>query len=1703
MKKNFSIFFVMLMVLLSGYISAQTVITQWTFEEDPFTVSSPVPTTGAGTASTTGMTAAGKSAGSNTGCAQAAGTGAWQIDPASPGTNESNGVQFMVSTAGFENVTVSYDHRLSNTSTRTSRIQYTLDGGATWQNLDLTSSNYTSGCSNRGALDLGRIDASNPAGANVSDSWGRRTIDFKEVAGSSDNPDFGFRVVAAHYSTTSQFRQANNVGNQATAGTWRFDNVTFTGTPKKCIIISEYMYGGANGEFIEFTNVCSQSVDMTGWSFDDDSRVPGSQDLSAFGIVQPGESVILTEAAAESFRTAWGLCEGVKIIGGLTNNLGRNDEINLYDSSNNLVDRLTYGDTAFPGSIRTQNISGWVSISGAGANDPYAWTLSVVDDTEESFTSAGGDIGSPGKSTLSNTSYNPCDLPNCIFITEYMYAGNNGEFIEFTNVCNYDVSMSGWSFDDDSRIPGTVDLSAFGTVKAGESVILTEANAETFRSAWGLCDGQKIIGNLTTNLGRNDEINLYDAEGNLADRLTYGDQAFPGSIRTQNISGYVDQAGLGANNAFSWTLSIANDVENSFMSTGGDVGSPGKSTKATVLFTPCEEVSGPCLTLNNITTTDETCNGAGDGTINISATSDTPVQYSLNGDNFQMIGTFENLQAGLYEVTIYAGEDEGCSKTIKVLIRNNSPSVAPQVNELQISALSQISLGNTEIVAYDPASKRIFSTNGTANKVDIIDFSNPATPLLIGSINISGDLNSVAVKNGIVAIAVAKGQDPGEVLLTDTNGTFLLPEGIPTGALPDMIVFTPDGNKILTANEGEPNNAYTIDPEGSVTIIDISNGIANYTVQTASFAPFNGQIDALREAGVRIFGPNATVAQDMEPEYIVISEDGTTAYVACQENNAIAIIDIATATVTEIKPLGFKDHSLPANAFDPSDQDGGINIKTWPVYGMYQPDAIALYTVNGQPYIISANEGDARVYSGYSEEFRVNQVNLDTDVFFNANILSQASNLGRLRITTSLGDTNGDGKFESLYAYGTRSFSIWDANVSLIYDSGSDFERITAVQIPNLYNSELGLAAEFDQRSDNKGPEPEAVAISIINGQYYAFIGLERTGGVMVYNVNDPYNPYFVSYISAQAGDAAPEDVKIIDAVDSPNGKSLILVANEASGTISIYQIESGCETELNLQGNPQGGSGNYIAHQWQITGGSAIGANIFDNDLPNATLDFSSVISSGTVELTYTVSDANGCIETGTLTVSLELGDISVSGNNQMIENGSDAPSAANHTKFGSTRPNIQLSRTYTVNNTGCSPVDFSNPAVEISGINASNFTVQSMPASTLLPGESTTFTVTFSGIEFGLYEAIVSINSNAANSNPFTFSISAAVSESIIAVRGNAVPIPDGSTTVSLGNFTDFGTIIWSQSRTRQFSIFNLGTQTLQLTGMPVIEISGADADKFTVTTTPANTVLPGSFRQFQIRFDATEPGLFYATVSIANSDLGADPYTFTISANVNFPTISVTGNNRVIANGSVNPNTLDFTDFGTRNIGSPLTRSFYVRNIGNGHLGLTGTPRVVISGMDASQFSVSTQPSALIAPGGSSLLRIVYSPNTPGVHNAIVSIESIDPDNNPYTFAIRGTAAGSMLMIGNNNQQKLDIDMKLFPNPAKDVINIESGFDVNNEPVSCEIFNSAGQLVKKFDLSNGLQQLNIEGLQAGIYTVRVIQAEDTRTSSFVKIN
>ena len=485
-----------------------------------------------------------------------------------------------------------------------------------------------------------------------------------------------------------------------------------------------------------------------------------------------------------------------------------------------------------------------------------------------------------------------------------------------------------------------------------------------------------------------------------------------------------------------------------------------------------------------------------------------------------------------------------------------------------------------EIVAYDRSTRRVFVVNANDATVDVLDVSDPTNPVKVATIDVTaaaeslGAANSLDVSRGILAVAVERDPQQANGIVSFYNTRTLALLGVvEVGALPDMLMFTPNGKFVVVANEGQPDDDYVVDPEGSISVIDIRRGVHRARVKTADFSRFNDKKDQLLAKGVRIYGPNASVAQDMEPEYVALDARGRTAYVTLQENNAVAVVDVYRARVKKILPLGAKDHSLPGNEMDASNRDDAINIRNWPVRGLYQPDSIATYRSRGKTYFVTANEGDSRDYDGFSEEVRIKDLEedegkvLDPSVFPDAAALLADEQLGRLKITNTLGDADGDGQMESLYSYGARSFSIWDSRGRLVWDSGSDFEWITANHDPDNFNSTNDENNSFDDRSDDKGPEPEAVVIGRFLGRTFAFVGLERVGGIMVYDISNPRSPRFVSYTNNRdfsvedptdpaIGDLGPEGLEYVPWYRSPNWRPLLIVGNEVTGTTTIYQID-------------------------------------------------------------------------------------------------------------------------------------------------------------------------------------------------------------------------------------------------------------------------------------------------------------------------------------------------------------------------------------------------------------------------------------------------------------------------------------------------------------------------------------------------------------------
>lgn len=467
-----------------------------------------------------------------------------------------------------------------------------------------------------------------------------------------------------------------------------------------------------------------------------------------------------------------------------------------------------------------------------------------------------------------------------------------------------------------------------------------------------------------------------------------------------------------------------------------------------------------------------------------------------------------------------------------------------------------------EIVAYHPASRTAFLVNGSNPSVDKIVLTADGDGLRL---EMSGELvlaanespTSAAVHGDLVAVAVHDPDlpgNPGKVLFFSAAGQRL--REVAVGFLPDMVAFTPDGRYVLTADEGEPTKQ--LDPEGSVTIIDLKDGVDKAVVRIADFREFDAA--AMKAKGVRVF-PGKTFAVDVEPEYVAVSPDSKTAWVTLQEANAIATVDIASAKITAILALGAKDHSKPENALDLNEEDG-VNIRPYPVYGIYMPDTIASVTHQGKTYLITANEGDAR-----DEELKFK----DAKIAPNALSDSDRKAMSKIRLSGIDGDSNGDGLIDRIHTYGARSFSVWSTGGKQVYDSGSDFERITAEALGKNFNASNDKPGG-DNRSGKKGPEPEGIAVGKVGDRTYVFIGLERVGGIMVYDVSDPNKPQFAAYQVdrdfsttldyeraadfAKAGDLGPEGLAFITAEDSPLGTPLLLVANEVSGTLSIYRVD-------------------------------------------------------------------------------------------------------------------------------------------------------------------------------------------------------------------------------------------------------------------------------------------------------------------------------------------------------------------------------------------------------------------------------------------------------------------------------------------------------------------------------------------------------------------
>ncbi|BFZ12926.1 hypothetical protein BsWGS_15965 [Bradybaena similaris] len=508
-----------------------------------------------------------------------------------------------------------------------------------------------------------------------------------------------------------------------------------------------------------------------------------------------------------------------------------------------------------------------------------------------------------------------------------------------------------------------------------------------------------------------------------------------------------------------------------------------------------------------------------------------------------------------------------------VYLPYNVTSAGPQYN-LSSDAVEQISYDAKEKIVYAGGYEVIHVIDvGNANKLELL-YSKFVPGLDLTDVEVCGDYVFVSADNDINRL-------DGQLLVYKThkkqgNTTMQLLKSVPVGPGPDNIYPRAGCKSVIVALEAEAffdDAGKFVDPEGAVTIVSWPNGVegTEQTLKKMDFKAFNSKVTELLPTGVRFVyrENNNTFSADVEPEYIALDPEANKAYVCLQENNAVAVVDLSTETVTQIHGLGYKQWGV----LDASDRDLGIQLSYWPIRAWYQPDAIQFVSWKGRKLVVSANEGDLKKYSNFREYLRGKQFTGLGDQIPDVmkTWLQEDSQLGKLKMS-KLDGKDEKGLYQALYTYGARSFSIWDAadGFRRIYDSGSDIEKHTAFQCPYAFNTE---GDDIDAKSDSKGPETESLAVGQIGDRMFFFVGNENPGTILVYSVGDDVTqPRFETIFCDGLPDNKktlqekfdareifaldPEDIKFVTGPESPTGSPVLIVAGSVSGTVSVLKIE-------------------------------------------------------------------------------------------------------------------------------------------------------------------------------------------------------------------------------------------------------------------------------------------------------------------------------------------------------------------------------------------------------------------------------------------------------------------------------------------------------------------------------------------------------------------
>ena len=449
------------------------------------------------------------------------------------------------------------------------------------------------------------------------------------------------------------------------------------------------------------------------------------------------------------------------------------------------------------------------------------------------------------------------------------------------------------------------------------------------------------------------------------------------------------------------------------------------------------------------------------------------------------------------------------------------------------------------------------------------------------------------------------------------------------------------------------------------------------------------------------------------------------------------------------------------------------------------------------------------------------------------------------------------------------------------------------------------------------------------------------------------------------------------------------LLVGSSSGAIT-FTIDNTGTADLHLMGTPKVAIGGADAGMF------VVGTQPASTIVPSATSTFTVTFTpTSTGPKTATVTIANDDLDENPYTFTLTGTGVTPEINVKQGTTG--IPLGGSHGFGNVVLGTGGLAVVFTVENLGTADLHLSGaPTVSIGGADAGLFVVGTQPASTIAPVGSSTFTITFTPTSTGPKTATVTIANDDLNENPYTFTLTGSGVTPEINVKQGSTDLPDGTGIYAFGS-----TLVGSSSGPITFTVQNLGTSNLALTGTPRVEICGAEAGMFVVGTQPASTIAPAGSSSFTITFTPTSIGAKTAVVIITNNDADENPYTFNITATGITPEIDVKQGATSLPDGTGNHS------FGSLLVGSSSGAiTFTIDNLGTADLHLTGTPKVAIGGADAGLFVVGTQPASTIAPAGSGTFTITFTPTSPGPKTATVTIANDDLDENPYTFTLTGT-------------------------------------------------------------------------------------------------